>query len=278
MKRLSFLFAFLLAIVVVQAQSTYKYVIIPINVPGIGKGIDPYGVSSSLQKKLNDKSIKSVFETVERPADYCDALIVYMEKESSMLKNKIAIEFRDCTNRVVWSTVGTGLSKEFRTGYAEAIADALKDFEALPEVQYTATLQATAPVVAAPTAPAAPAVSVSEVSVIAPVTTITAVTDSEGNAIEYKPGNIYFNEKYLVDYTSVNNERNLVILNSDKLGYEKLQVIAKLQSSDIPGIYTVEWTKPDKTQWTGVAKETGDELKISISGGDAKEVITLQKQ
>lgn len=281
MKKISILLTVLFAAVLVQAQSTYKYVIVPINVPGIGKGIDPYGVSSSLQKILNGKSIKSVYETPERPADYCDALIAYMNKENSMLKNKLSIELRDCMNRVIWSNVGTGMSKEYREGYAEAIEDALKDFNALPAVQY-----ATAPAVAAPVAPAAPAVAAPAAPVVekpaevgtASVIAIAMGPDANGKEQAYEPKNIYFNEKYLVDYVKDGNDGSFIVLNSDKLGYEKLQVIAKLQATDIPGIYTVEWTKPDRTLWKGVAKETNDELKISISSGGSKEVIDLQKQ
>lgn len=265
MKKPLILFAFLFAIILVQAQSTYKYVIIPINVPTIGKGIDPYGVSSSLQKKLNDKSIKSVFETVERPADYCDALIAYLDKENSMLKNKISIELRDCMNRVIWSNVGTGMSKEFRQGYAEAIADALKDFNALPAVQYAAT-----PAVVAPVAPAAPLVQA------ATPAEVGVATASKG---EYTPSNLYFGDKYLVDYVKAENGTNkLVVMNAASLGYEKFQEIATLVSSDLPGILTVKWTQPNGEVWSGVATESGSELKISISSGGSKEVISLQKQ
>ena len=263
MKRISFLLIFIVSALFSQAQTTYKYVIIPTNIPDIGKGINPYQVSSNLQKALNEKSIKSIFETSERPADYCDALIAVLQKESSMLRNKLTIEFRDCMNRVIWSNVGTGQSKEYIDGFAEAIEDALTDFNALPEVRYATSGKSVAPaVVASVQAPVAPPV----------------VESAEVNE-NYQPQNVYFNEKYLVDYVrETSGKHKLIILNGNSLGYGKMQEIATLVPSDLPGILTVRFSQPDGEIWNGVANETASELKISISSGDSRTVITLQKQ
>ncbi|WP_163707521.1 hypothetical protein [Mangrovibacterium lignilyticum] len=266
MKKILLLAALIISVVVVSAQSTYKYVIIPIVVPEIGNGIDPSGVSSSLQKALSKKSIECVFESAERPADYCEALTAVIEKESSLLRNKISIKLRDCMNRVVWENAGVGMSKEFREGYAEAIEDALKDFNELPAIKYAQSQVATTVPVAAAVVPAT-------------VTPELPVVEATEQVSDYTPQNIYFNEKYLVDYVSTaSGDRKLIILNGNSLGYEKMQDIATLVSSDLQGIYTVKFMQPNGDVWTGVANETSSELKISISRGDDRTVITLQKQ
>ena len=115
------------------AQATYKYVIIPTRFSDIGNGFNPYGVSSSLQKIFNEKGIRTVFESDDRPEDYCDALNIELEKTSSMFKNKLKVILKDCQNRVIWSNEGTGQSKDFHDGYAEALTDALSGLKELPE-------------------------------------------------------------------------------------------------------------------------------------------------
>jgi len=262
MKRIFLLAAFIASVMTISAQETYKYVIIPTTAPEIGSGIDPHGVCSSLQKVLTSKSIISMFEGPDRPTNYCDGLNAEISKENSLLRNKVSITLRDCMNRVIWSGVGTGMSKEFRPGYAEAIEDALKDLNELPTVKYEQ-----------PQAAASPAPVVKTEVVAAPVVTETAVTN------EYSPKNIYYNDKYLVDYvSSPSGERKLIVLNGNSLGYEKMQEIATLTPSDLSGIYTVKFTQPNGDEWSGVASESGSELKISIKDGDEKAVITLQKQ
>jgi len=264
MKKISLLVAFMVGVLMVSAQDTYKFVIIPTTAPEIGKGIDPYGVCSTLQKILTDKSIVSLFEGPDRPTNYCDGLNAEVVKENSLLRNKVSVIFRDCMNQVVWSHEGVGMSKDFRAGYAEAIEDALKDFNKLPVVKFTQSQVAAA----------APVVSGTKVEVPA---TPNVIENRTGE--EYTPQNIYFNEKYLVDYLAVTSgDRKLIVLNGNSLGYEKMQEIATLTPSDLAGIYTVKFTQPDGAVWSGVANETGAELKISISSGDNRMVITLQKQ
>ncbi len=256
------------------AQGNYKYVIIPTTIPEIGKGINPYGVSAAIQKNLTLKSIPCMFETPERPDDYCDALIVTVEKVNSLLRNKLLLHFKDCTNREVLSAEGTGMSKDFREGYAEAIEEALKDVKELPAIQYARTSQV-APVkqVVEKTEPEAVAVKEE------PVASAEVAVNVEEKEAPYQPKNMYFNEKYLVDFiVKDGGGGSLLILNGKDLGYEKLQKVADIKASDIPGVYAVQWTQPDGSIWSGVAQQTDFELKISVSSGDQKEVITLRKQ
>ena len=239
-------------------QQPFKYVIIPTQFSEIGKGFNPYSVSSSLQHVLNENGIRTVFESDQRPADYCEALIVGLEKTSSMFTNKLLVQFRDCQNNVIWSKEGVGRSKDFNEGYAEALADALKDFRELPENRL---LQS---VIAAP----APA----------PVTA-PEIVGTDGDQDVYKPQNLYFNETYFVDLVDEGaNQKKLVVLNGKLLGYARLQKIATLTPADLPGMYTTEWTTPQGDILRGVANMTGNKLIITLSSGDQPVMITLMKQ
>ena len=124
---------FLLVVQLAVGQSAFKYVIIPTAYPEIGEGFNPYGISGEIQRNFHAKSIQSQFESKQKPADLCDALTVSLIKKSSMFKNKLRIELKDCMNNVVWAGEGEGESKEYRQGYAEAVADALSELKALPE-------------------------------------------------------------------------------------------------------------------------------------------------
>lgn len=271
MKRFLLMVVLMTVVSGLWAQGTYKYVIIPTTIPELGKGINPYGVSSAIQKNLTLKSIQCMFESPERPDDYCEALIVSVEKVNSLLRNKLVLHFKDCTSREVWSAEGTGMSKDFRVGYAEAIEDALKDFNELPAMQYAHT-PASTPV-------AKPVEKPQPVVVKEAVMPVAKEEVALGEEAAYQPKNLYFNEKYLVDYITLDGGGgSLLILNGQSLGYEKLQKVADIKASDIVGVYSVQWTKPDGTVWNGVAQETDSELKISVSSGDQKEVINLQKQ
>ncbi len=241
-------------------QKPFKYVIIPTQFSEIGKGFNPYSVSSGLQKILNENGIKTVFESDQRPVDYCDALSVALEKTSSMFTNKLLVQLKDCQNNVVWSKEGVGRSKDFTEGYAEALADALGEFKELPANRLVQNM------VAAPVPASAPVES-------------PEVIATEGNEEVYKPRNLYFNDTYFVDLVDEGeNQKKLIVINGKLLGYEKLQKIATLTPSDLPGMYTAEWTTPQGDILRGVANLTGNKLSITLSSGDKPVVVTLMKQ
>lgn len=264
--RKSFLLTLFLAVAtLVSAQEHYKFVIIPTTFPSIGDGIDPYGTSGAIQQSLNEKGIPCFFESSEHPLDPCDGLRVKLEKGRSLLRNKVEFQLTDCMNRTIWESEGVGMSKEFREGYGEAIADALKDLEELPVYQYEK------PQAYARTTPkvVAPAAAVST----------TTVAKTTGESPAYTPQNLYFNAEYVVDILNDSEgNKKLLVVNGEKLGYEKLQPIAELTESDLPGIFTVEWTEPNGDKWSGVATESDGTLKISIKSGDEKKTIVLDKQ
>lgn len=252
-----------------SAQQPFSYVIIPTQFPELGKGFNPYGVSSVLQSILNEKGIKTVFEADQRPADYCDAANVVLEKTSSMFTNKLKIELRDCQNNIVWSREGAGRSKDFAEGYAEALEDALQNLNALPPNRLVQRVPAgSVPVAASVPQPEAPAVAQAP-----------AVVPSSEAEDTYKPQNLFFNETYFIDLVNeAGNVKKLLIINGKILGYSKLQNIATLTPADIPGMFTAEWITPKGETLRGVAKLAEDKLTVSLSSDGKPFVITLMKQ
>ncbi|MCK3686245.1 hypothetical protein [Maribellus sp. YY47] len=243
-----------------SAQQAYKYVIIPTYFRDFGDELNPFGISSTIQAELDKHSIKGVFEYVEIPDDYCETLTVNVEKKSNVLKNKLKIELRDCMNQVIWENEGTGRSKEYRAGFGEAVVDALKDLNQLPENKTKNVTPQKEPVRA----------------------NITTVTESEKQTVEegqnYKPQNGYYNSTYLVDLIdAANNKKELLILNGETLGYKKQQTIATLTPSGLDGVFTVSWMKSDGSTITGIARLTGDKLEVSLNNDGKEEVIELRK-
>ncbi|WP_423127565.1 hypothetical protein [Gaoshiqia sp. Z1-71] len=271
MKKYIFSVLFLLAGIGSFAQSNYHYVIIPTGFPGIGSGFNPYGVSSALQQIFNSKSIKSVFETSERPADYCEALTVDLEKVSNMFQNVLKVSLKDCQNRTVWTNEGKGRSKDFQQGYAEALANALSGFDALPRnttIQSQPFVQVMTGLKQAETI--SPALSREEIDV-------HTETGEIGGEV-YRPKNLYYNYTYFVDVVDADQgQKRLLIVNGELLGYENLQQLAVLIPSGLSGVYTVQWSRADGSVVTGVANLTSGELKISLPSGSEMQLINLQK-
>lgn len=253
MKRSILLFFLLVICQLSFTQTPYKYVIIPTYFPEIGKGINPYGISGDIQRILNEKSIKSVFELDERPDDFCDALTVALTKSSSMLKSKLIVEFRDCKNKTVWSKEGAGISKDFVSGYNEALVNALSELQALPSN------------------------TISNLKAVNTNVNIPVV--KETNTEIYKPQNLFFNYTFFVDLMNgENGEKMIKIINGELLGYKNLQDIATLTPSGVDDTsYLVKWTTPKGETIHGVAKLTGNHLNISLSSGESPLIISLLK-
>ncbi len=272
-----FISALLMLISVLSfGQSRYKYVIVPTQFPEIASGFNPYGISSAVQGILKEKSISTVFESDDRPADYCEALTMDIEKMQSMLRNKLRVSLLDCQHRVVWSSEGTGMSKDYREGYAEALADAMKDLTELPEnktPKYQTTVAVAVPVQETPKAEPAPAPKIEEPEVAEPVSgAVVSVQDEI-----YVPGNLYYNYSYFVDLVEGGQgQKKLVVINGEQLGYSNLQAIAVLSPSGLGDVYTVQWTNADGSKISGVANLSSGKLSISLQTGETPRVITLK--
>ncbi|MFV0555253.1 MAG: hypothetical protein ACK5LR_11200 [Mangrovibacterium sp.] len=224
------------------AQSTYTQVYIPTSFPSIGEGLNPYQTSSAVQKILLEKGIKSTFNKSTDAERFCEELQVSVEKENNMFRSKVNVKLIDCMGDVVWQNEGTGVSKDFVNGYAEAIADAMKELKKLPQPKKQMAQNTQ------------------------PVRTLPAIASR--NKI------IYYSEKYIVEL----KDNTLIILNSEKLGYEAQQVIATLEPSDLEGLYEVKFTMSDGKVWNGLGMMKDDELSLSLRHDDEKQKIVLTKQ
>ncbi len=257
------------------AQQSYKYVIIPTQFPDFTEGFNPYGLSTSLQNELTKNSIETVFQSEEVPDNYCDAVTASLVKLKSTFRNKLTVELKDCRNRVIWSQEGAGRSKDFRKGYGEAIADALKNLKELPVNPNPSTAEK-----AARTKPAGneesplPAIA-DEPQSKAEVEISEVTTDLE---LIYKPVNLFYNYTYFVDFIEKENgKKELVIVNGELLGYQNVQTIATLNPSGLDEVFTVDWINTNGTTVRGVANLTSEELKVSLPDGAKMEVIQLRK-
>lgn len=265
MKKYLMLGGLIILSLAVFAQEPYKYVIIPIQFSDFGEGFNPYGLSSAVQKELNAHSIRSVFSSDKEEEDYCDALTVNIIKLSSMLKNKLKVELKDCKNKVVWSQEGTGHSKDFREGFGQAVAEALSGLNQLPVNYNKSELPLAQNVVPTPKPQKEKPVQVE-------------VQDSESGEDIYRPSNLYYNYTYFIDVVNAGEgKKELIIINGELLGYNNLQKIATLIPSGLDNVYTTEWTTSQGNRIKGLARLVDDELKISFSEGGKEEVITLRK-
>jgi hypothetical protein len=168
-----------------------------------------------------------------------------------------------------------GRSKDFSAGYSEALADALDNFKEMPVnnklVQSDRELSmsnlnekddsATGRI-----ASQFGAISLSENS-------------SSGGQTASPMKELYFNDTYFVNLVDGENGlKKIIILNGGSLGYNKLQEIATLESSDLPGLFTIEWTTAQGEILKGVAKLNDNKLNITLSAGGDPVVISLIKQ
>lgn len=282
MKRHLLLLGFLVLCFVGKAQTAYKYVIVPTRFAEFTDDLNPYGLSAALQKEFTDKGIRSEFQSDQVADDYCDALTVNLVKVQHLFRNKLKVELLDCRNRVVWSEEGTGHSKEFREGYAEAVADAMKDLEKLPLNPLAGQVAGRTTPVAVPVAQAetAPSQAVVSTPVQAPkvVSQQAPRAEVKRTVSLYRPANLYYNYTYFVDLVEKDNgQKALLVVNGKLLGYDELQVIAELEPTGLEQVFTVEWIKPNGSAVRGVANLTEGELTLSLPGDDGQEVIRLQR-
>lgn len=279
MKKYISIVMFVLITQLLFGQTTFKYVIIPIKFPEIGSGLNPYGVSSEILRILNSKAIQCVFEADQRPDDYCDALTIHLTKKPSMLKNKLKVDLTDCMNNVVWTAEGVGQSKDFDKGYAEALAEAMKNLSKLPVNSIQQRFRET---------PAAPAEKETPATLgkrDIPVADKAAQPEKSPAGAElldangYKPQNLYWNTTYFVDVISdpAGKGIKIIILNSKPLNYKDFQEIGTMSPSGLKNVYNLKWLTPDGKTIDGIANLSEQQLNISLNSGKEPIIISLQK-
>ncbi len=267
MKRYLFIPALIVLYMATFAQSQYKYVIIPTYFGDFSPDFNPYGLSSLAQKELGERSIDNFFSGADLPGAYCEALTLNLVKSSSLLKNKLRAELKDCKNNVVWSQEGTGHSKDYREGYGQALVEALSGLKQLPANPNVVSLQESpAAISPAPQQSAKPTGQ-----------NVQQPANDLGGDI-YSPSNPYYNYTYLVDLVeNGEGQKELIIINSEPLGYEKLQKIATLKPTGLEDVYDIEWASPTDKRRKGIARLVNGELKISFLSEGGKEIITLRE-
>ncbi len=261
------------------SQTTFKYVIIPTYFPEIGRGLNPYGVSSEIQKILSSKSIQCAFNENKKPDDYCDILTINLTKESNMFKNKLRVDLKDCMNNIVWTGEGEGRSKDFVKGYAEALADALSNLNSLPVNSIEQRFRETPAARAEKENPAIVAKDNEPASEKRMQPEKLPATPKQSDTNGYKPRNLYWNTTYFVDVITdpTGKEVKIIILNSKSLKYEDFQEIATLNPSGIENTYRIKWVTPEGKTLDGIASLSEQQLNISLNSDKDPIIISLQK-
>ena len=113
----------------------YKYIIVSDKFDFF-KSADKYHTSSLTKFLFNKYGFKSYLSIDKFPDDFnsnrCLALFVDLKDSSGIVRTKISIEFKDCNNSVIFtSKEGSSKSKDYKTGYHEAIRDAFKHIKVL---------------------------------------------------------------------------------------------------------------------------------------------------
>ena len=130
MKRISILFSiFLLISAKAQIVSDYKYVVIPDELANF-KNSKSYGLGMILKKSLiankyqvlTDSKINWPNDALMNP---CKILTAEMLDDKSMFRNKVILQFKDCSNKVILSEKASSTIKEFEPGYQDALKQTL---------------------------------------------------------------------------------------------------------------------------------------------------------
>lgn len=135
MKKIILGLTFMAGMFCVNAQSeldAYKYVIIQKQY-SFQKSPDKYQLNSLAKFLLEKSDLKVLFATDQFPDDIalnrCLAVKAEIVDSSGMLKTKLLVNFRDCKNRIVYTTVlGRSNSKDYKKGYQEALRQSLAVF------------------------------------------------------------------------------------------------------------------------------------------------------
>lgn len=126
MKRIAILFSIFLALIIkAQVVSDYKYVVIPQEF-GDFKENRTYSLNTFLERSLKSKKYIVLSETKSQwPQDAllnpCKIVTADILDDKSMFRNRIILQFKDCSNKVVFSEKGSSTIKEFEPGYQDAL-------------------------------------------------------------------------------------------------------------------------------------------------------------
>ncbi len=128
-----------------QAVSDYQYIYVSKDQKDFEN--NQYGVNNALIKVLKSKK----YEVSQDPAiqaNACSFLTATINNTSSMLRNKVSIDFKDCKNNLVFQGKGQSMEKDFELGFADAIKNSLKELPTSNPKEITTTTVASTPILA----------------------------------------------------------------------------------------------------------------------------------
>ena len=111
----------------------YKYVIVPKKFEFLKK-TDQYQLNSLTKFLLEKENFQTFFDDESFPEDLskdrCLAINANVINKSGMLKTKLLVEFKDCKNNIVFTTImGDSKEKEYKKAYHEALREAFRSFQ-----------------------------------------------------------------------------------------------------------------------------------------------------
>lgn len=161
-----------------QKVSDYKYVSIPENFVSF-KG-ESYGLEAVLAKALKARKYvvlpSNKSQWPEEAMGLCNVVNADVISVKSLLTNKLILEFRDCSNKVLLESKGNSYIKEYEEGLADALKIALVNVGVSNPVEMSPApaqtqVQTSEPVASSPV----------QSSVQNPVVEKTAVASASGN-------------------------------------------------------------------------------------------------
>lgn len=121
--------AFLCAGSFALAQSVQDYPFVTVSSKSKDFSGNKYGMETLLGKQLSKKNYTVLGgDKMTWPAEAqnpCSVLTANLVNTSGLLRNKVAVDFRDCNDKSVGKFEGTSLEKEFETGYPDALNKAM---------------------------------------------------------------------------------------------------------------------------------------------------------
>lgn len=130
MKKISTLFAIaVITFIKSQTVSDYRYISVPSELADF-KENKSYGLNTILEKSLKGKKYTILPENKSNwPADAlgnpCKVLNADILNDKSMFRNKLIIQFKNCSNQIVLEEKGSSTIKEFEAGYQDALKQAV---------------------------------------------------------------------------------------------------------------------------------------------------------
>ncbi len=120
----------------VQSQANlnqFKYVIVQKKFEFLKK-TDQFQLNSLTKFLLEKENFQTFFDDESFPEDLakdrCLALDADVINKSGLLKTKLLVEFKDCSNNIVFTTImGDSKEKEYKKAYHESLREAFRSFQ-----------------------------------------------------------------------------------------------------------------------------------------------------